>query len=57
MRWNELDSRLRELYNCVAEAHGEQMSAAGATKADGRAYELMDELTVELKGMESKNGN
>jgi hypothetical protein len=49
MRWNEIDERLRKLYNAVATAHGEGSSFNSAQKAEQEAYEIMEELTKVLQ--------
>ena len=55
MRWNEIDERLRLLYNNVGIAFSEGSSASSASKADQKAFELMEELTIELEKINTQS--
>lgn len=48
MQWNEIDVRLRKLYNCIAIAHSETVSTQTSRKNEEEAFEIMAELTNEL---------
>jgi len=49
MKWNEIDERLRKLYNAVATAYNEGVSYHTAQKAEQEAFEIMEELTKQLQ--------
>lgn len=49
MKWNEIDERLRKLYNTIAIAHSENTSFQTAQKSEKDAYVIMEELTKELQ--------
>ena len=48
MRWDELDSRLKRLYNCIVQAHSETVSINTSMKSDDEAFKIMSKLTQEL---------
>lgn len=49
MRWIELDVRLKELYNSIVVAHSDTVGDITASKAEARAYELLEEIDKILK--------
>ena len=49
MAWNQIDPRLRLLYNAVAKAHNELTSSYTAQKSEEEAVKLMEDLTEKLK--------
>lgn len=54
MKWDEIDIRLRELYNLVSTSFSETVSYNTATKAGEKAFKIMEELTNELKNKNKK---
>lgn len=56
MSWINLDDRLKELYNTMAEAHSETVSKLTAVRAEERVFELMEEINNALKGNELSAG-
>lgn len=49
MAWNNIDSRLKNLYNAVAKAHNEGTSYQSSIKAEEEAINLMNQLSEELQ--------